>query len=309
MANVLIPFPGASAKDVETLVAIPAEQVICADPRARARVLGLASRAWRSSRRSSRSACRAPRRWCACTTRSTRTATGCRASSASASRSIKPKGIDDVPIVTLTLWTADDDARRLRARARRARAGGRAQARARHARGDDDRRPGRVVRVLLDPERLAAFKLTAADIRRALLPPTARCPRARSARTTGRSTSRPGNSSPSAQDVRALVVGVGGRQPGLPVATWRASSTVRRTPARYVWLGTGPAAAAKGIGAAGEFPAVTHRRHQEAGRERGRWSRIALLARVGRARQHRDPRRRRGDGDAQLRRDRQRQGA
>ena len=28
MANVLIPFPGASAKDVETLVAIPAEQVI-----------------------------------------------------------------------------------------------------------------------------------------------------------------------------------------------------------------------------------------------------------------------------------------
>src|SRR5512146_1907553 len=28
MANVLIPFPGASAKDVETLVAIPAEQVM-----------------------------------------------------------------------------------------------------------------------------------------------------------------------------------------------------------------------------------------------------------------------------------------
>src|SRR5512135_198649 len=28
MANVLVPFPGASAKDVETLVAIPAEQVI-----------------------------------------------------------------------------------------------------------------------------------------------------------------------------------------------------------------------------------------------------------------------------------------
>jgi multidrug efflux pump subunit AcrB len=28
MANVFIPFPGASAKDVETLVAIPAEQVL-----------------------------------------------------------------------------------------------------------------------------------------------------------------------------------------------------------------------------------------------------------------------------------------
>jgi len=28
MANVLIPFPGASARDVETLVATPAEQVL-----------------------------------------------------------------------------------------------------------------------------------------------------------------------------------------------------------------------------------------------------------------------------------------
>ena len=44
---------------------------------------------------------------------------------------IKPKGIDDVPIVTLTLWTADRGARRLRPRARRARGRGRAEARAR----------------------------------------------------------------------------------------------------------------------------------------------------------------------------------
>ena len=28
MANVLIPFPGASAKDVESMVAVPAEQVL-----------------------------------------------------------------------------------------------------------------------------------------------------------------------------------------------------------------------------------------------------------------------------------------
>jgi multidrug efflux pump subunit AcrB len=35
------------------------------------------------------------------------TATGSRPSSASASRSIKPKGIDDVPVVTLTLWSED----------------------------------------------------------------------------------------------------------------------------------------------------------------------------------------------------------
>ena len=42
MANVLIPFPGASAQDVEQLVATPAEQVLVADRRHRARDLGVA---------------------------------------------------------------------------------------------------------------------------------------------------------------------------------------------------------------------------------------------------------------------------
>jgi hypothetical protein len=52
MANVLVPFPGASVRDVEQMIAGPAEQ----------------------------------KRWCACTTRSMPTPTGCRRAWVSASR-------------------------------------------------------------------------------------------------------------------------------------------------------------------------------------------------------------------------------
>jgi multidrug efflux pump subunit AcrB len=51
MANVMIPFPGASARDVEQMVAVPAEQVLS-----------------RSLPCSSRSAFPAPKRWCGCMT-------------------------------------------------------------------------------------------------------------------------------------------------------------------------------------------------------------------------------------------------
>ena len=107
MANVFIPFPGASAKDVETLVAIPAEQVLVADPRPRARVVGVAAgpgadhgpvQGRRAAHRGASSGC---------TTRSCRTATGCRPSSTSASRSSGRRASTTFPIVALTLWTRD----------------------------------------------------------------------------------------------------------------------------------------------------------------------------------------------------------
>ena len=85
MANVFVPFPGASAGDVEQLVAIPAEQVLVADQ-------GL-EHVWSVSRPGEamitvqyKVGVRATTRSCGCTTRSCRTATGCRRSSASASR-------------------------------------------------------------------------------------------------------------------------------------------------------------------------------------------------------------------------------
>ena len=74
---------------------------------------------------------------------------------------VKPKGIDDVPIVTLTLWTRGPER------------GAYELERVAHAIEVELKRvpgtrevttiggPGRAMRVLLEPERLAAFRLTA----------------------------------------------------------------------------------------------------------------------------------------------------
>ena len=133
MANVLVPFPGASAKDVESLVAIPAEQVISrirgidhvysvskpgmavltaqfkvGVPHEQALVLLydtiFSHRDWLSP------------------------------NLGVGEPIIKPKGIDDVPIVTLTFWTTDPLPRRLRPGAGGALRRDRAQAGGRHAR-------------------------------------------------------------------------------------------------------------------------------------------------------------------------------
>ena len=66
------------------------------------------------------------------------TRTGCRAASACCEPIVKPKGIDDVPILTLALFSRRTRQRRLRSRTRRARDRGRAEARPGHARS---RRP------------------------------------------------------------------------------------------------------------------------------------------------------------------------
>jgi multidrug efflux pump subunit AcrB len=140
MANVFIPFPGASAKDVETLVATPAEQVL-------SQVQGLEHvysvsrpgvailtvqykvgvgreaalvRLW--------DAIHANRDWVS-------------AQLGVGEPIIKAKGIDDVPIVALTLSTADSRTRRLRSGARGARDGSRAETCFRHPRSDQHRWP------------------------------------------------------------------------------------------------------------------------------------------------------------------------
>ena len=81
---------------------------------------------------------------------------------------VNPKGIDDVPIVTVTLWTDDD------------RRGGHELSQVAHALEAELKRvpgtrdiytvggPQTVVRVLLDPQRLAAFGLSLDDLRQAL---------------------------------------------------------------------------------------------------------------------------------------------
>ena len=255
MADVLVPFPGASAKDVETLVAIPAEQVIAqihgldhvfsvsrpglaiitaqfkvGVPRTDALVrlydTILSNRDWLPKELNV------------------------------GEPLIKPKGVDDVPIVTLTLWTPD------------ATRGAFELERVAHALEVELKRvpgtrevttiggPGRIVRVLLDVEKLTAFKLAASDVRHALITANTALPSGALNADNKTVDVETGQFLADAKEVASLVVGVAD---GNPVYL----SDVARIadgpppPTRYVWLGTGPAASTKGIVEGGEFPAVT----------------------------------------------------
>jgi multidrug efflux pump subunit AcrB len=255
MANVLVPFPGASAKDVETLVATPAEQVIAqirgldhvfsvsrpglavitaqfkvGVPRTEALVrlydTILSNRDWLPKELNV------------------------------GEPLIKPKGIDDVPILTLTLWTADAT----RAAFDLERVAHAVEVELKRVSGTREVTtiggPGRVVRVLLDPERLAAFRLAATDIRRALVAANGALPSG-TLETDNRSIQvETGQFLADAKDVAALVVGVAD---GKPVYLSDVARIVDGPPpaTRYVWLGTGPGASTRGIAATGEVPALT----------------------------------------------------
>ncbi len=255
MANVLIPFPGASAKDVETLVATPAEQVISQMP-------GL-EHVFSVSRPgmavvTAQFKVGVPRivalvrlydtilsnkDWLP-----TQLGVG--------DPLIKPKGIDDVPIVSLTLWTRDQargaydlehvahaievELKRVPGTREVTTIGG----------------PGRVLRVLLDPERLAAYGLAASDLQRMLQS-------VNTARQSGTIDAdnksilvETGEFLTNAKDVASLVVGASN---GNPVYLSDVARIVDGPPppAHYVWLGAGAAATSVGIKANGEFPAVT----------------------------------------------------
>jgi len=255
MADVLIPFPGASAKDVETLVAIPAEQVI-------SRIEGL-EHVYSISRPglaivTAQFKVGVPR-----TEALVRLDDALNTNRDWLPRElgvgdplVKSKGIDDVPIVTLTLWTSDNTR------------GAFELERVAHALEVELKRvpgtrevvtiggPGRAIRVLVEPERLAAFKLTVADIHRTLVAANRVLPSGSLIADNRMIDVEAGEHLSSVEDVRALVVGVAD---GSPVYVGDVARVVDGPPqpVRYAWLGIGPAAKRTGILAGSEFPAVT----------------------------------------------------
>jgi multidrug efflux pump subunit AcrB len=169
---------------------------------------------------------------------------------------VKPKGIDDVPIVTLTLWTQDPT--------RGAHELGQV---ARSIETEIKRVPGTrnvytigapqsLVRVQLDPQRLAGFGLTAEDLARALLAANV-VEHAGALEGEDRITPvAAGEYLASRDDVAGLVVGV---DHGRPVFLQDVAEVSTRPdqPDSYVWLGTGPGAATRGLTPTGHAPAVT----------------------------------------------------
>ena len=251
MANVLIPFPGASARDVEQMVAGPAEQVL-------AQISGIEH------------VMSVSRPGIAVITVQfkvgvPRTEALVRLYDTVHSNAdwlpkdlgvldpiIKPKGIDDVPIVTLTLYSED------------AATGAFDLERVAHSIEADIKRvagtrevvtiggPGRAVMVEIDPTRLAGAGVTVSDLRSALQSANLGLPVGELISGNRAVAIESGPFLRQASEVGDLVVAVRGARP----VFLRDVATVRDgplPPSRYVWHGV----AGKDGAAPIEFPAVT----------------------------------------------------
>ncbi|MBI3714230.1 MAG: efflux RND transporter permease subunit [Burkholderiales bacterium] len=247
MANVVIPFPGASVKDVEQMVAIPAEQVLgqidnvehvmsvsrpglailtvqfeVGVPRTEALV-----RLYNTVHSN--------RDWLP-------------ANLGTLEPLIKPKGIDDVPIVSLTLWSADNatgaaalesvahsveaDLKRVKGTREVTSIGG----------------PGRAINIEIDSAKLAAHGLTVMDLQSSLRSANLGLPTGELTAANQTVAIEAGPFLRDAQSVAELVVAVKNQRPIFlqDVATVEDGAIAA---SRYVWHGV----AGKN---SGEYPAV-----------------------------------------------------
>ncbi|KAB2841999.1 MAG: efflux RND transporter permease subunit, partial [Burkholderiales bacterium] len=235
MANVLIPFPGAAAKDVEQMVATPAEQVL-------AQIHGI-EHVMSVSRPGLAIITVQFRVGVPRTEALVRLHDTLRANTDWLPQGlgvgepiIKPKGIDDVPIVTLTLFAKDGTSSALDLE------------RVAHSMEVELKRvpgtrevvslggPGRALKIAIDPARLAAHRLTVADLTRALRSANVGAPLGNLLRDNQSIALEAGPFLQDARDAAELVVGVFDNRPvflqdvariedGPPPAT------------RYVWHG------------------------------------------------------------------------
>ena len=254
-ANVFIAFPGASAKEVEQLVSSPAEQVlselegikhIYSVSKPGMSVLTIQFKVGEDRTQAIvrlYNAIYSNIDWLP-------------ANLGTLPPIIKPKGIDDVPIVTLTLWTKDPSR------------GAHELNKVAHALETELKRikgtreiytlggPEQVVHVLLDPVALAAYNLSVTDLRAALQASNTNQPSGNIVSNNQEILVQAGAFLITSDEVKDLVVGVNAGEP----IYLRDVAKVKRGPdqaEQYAWFGTGPAISTIGINESGEFPAVT----------------------------------------------------
>lgn len=169
---------------------------------------------------------------------------------------IKPKGIDDVPIISLTLWSEDEAIGAYELQ----QVGHAIEAELKRVPGTRDiyviGGADRVVHVLPDPVRLAGYGIAISDLRNALQGSNQSRNAGQLVTDNQEITVRAGQFLSNAEDVAALVVAVHEGRP-IPLSEVADVSLGADHPEHYIWLGSGPAAADKGIAVQGEFPAVT----------------------------------------------------
>ncbi len=254
-ANIFIPFPGASAVEVEQLVAIPAEQVLSeisgvkhiyststpgmalltvrfkVGEKRESAIIRLQNKVFSNSD------------WLP-------------ANLGVGQPIIKPKGIDDVPIVSATLWSEDPDvgsyelgqiAHAIESELKQV-----AGTRDIYTIGDSER----VLKLTLNPESLAGYGIDLSDLRLALQSANHIRDNLTHTANNHEVLLQAGTFLSSADEVANLVVGLFN---GKPVYL-RDVAEIEEGPdqaEQYVWMATGPEAATKQISASGSFPAVT----------------------------------------------------
>ena len=253
-ANVFIPFPGATAVEVEHLVTSPAEQVlseiegvkhIYSVSRPGLAVLTVEYEVGEDRTQAIvrlYNAVFSNQDWLP-------------ANLGTLAPIIKPKGIDDVPIVTATLWTRDPDKGALELQE------------VAHAIEVELKRipgtreiytlggPDRVVHIQLDPQRMAGAGIGLDELRGALTAANQMHDGGALVSENQEILVRAGDFLTHADEVGDLVVAV---RNGMPVYL-RDLADIRfgaDTPDRYVWHGLGPASG-EAQGSRQEFPAVT----------------------------------------------------
>jgi len=257
-ANVFIPFPGASAREVELLLTTPAEQILSeiegVEHIYSSSSPGMSVLTVRFEVGQPRTdaivrlynALYSNQNWMP-------------ANAGVGAPLIQPKGIDDVPIVAATLWSEDPQI------------GAYDLMRVAHALEAELQRvpgtrdietlggPERVVHVLLDPQRLAGFGIAIEDLRRALAAANASHDAGGVVADSREIQVQAGTFLTTPEEVAELVVGV---REGAPVFL-RDVATVRYgpdQPERYVSYGAGPATTSSATGKATSdalLPAVT----------------------------------------------------
>ena len=254
-ANIFVPFPGASASEVESLVAVPMEQVL-------AEIEGV-EHTWSMSSPG----------MAVLTIQfvvgEDRTEAIVRLYNAVFSNMdrlpaaagvqqplIRPMGIDDVPIVSVTLWT-EDPARGAHDLQRIAYA---LEAELKRIPGTRDiytiGGPDNVLSVRLDAQRLAAYGLALEALRQALTGANAVAHAGALVSGDEEVPVTAGSFLANADDVAELVVGVRDGRP-IYLSDVADVSAGPDDPARYVWFGTGPGAAIDGLPGGIRAPAVT----------------------------------------------------
>ena len=281
MANVLIPFPGASAQDTHNMVTVPAEQVVSQitgiEHVFSVTRPGLAVLTLQFKVGEDRIGALVRLHDTLLANRPGYANDAIPAYLGIGDFVVKPKGIDDVPIVTLTLHgtRADTTAADLQ--------------RVAHALEIELKRvsgtrevvtsggPDQVVRVTLDPERMAAHRVTVTDLERALRAANSSAPAGNLVAGNRTVEVRTGEFFASADDVGRIVVGVTERKPVYlsDVARVQRGADV---PTRFVWHGEVKQAEG-GARTLDEKPAVTIAISKKAG-ENAASVADAVLARV-----------------------------